>query len=98
MNKMNNQEAYADGVRIGYWSGYGRADQYILGEEVEKAWDEIVNIVYYSVIYNNDIYLSRSWERGYQYGYRLAAEGNHFPKEFLKNDYTPLVVCDAFLA
>lgn len=77
---MNEQEAFIEGASIGHIDGQGRAGQYVIGEEVEFAWDACVA---QHLPLGTSARVARSWERGYQHGYRLAAEGS------------PLITCNA---
>ena len=73
---MNEHEAFMEGAKSGYSAGKGRAGSYIIGEEIELAWDAVVS---HGFEENTSTFrINRAWERGYKYGYRLAAEGSPF--------------------
>ncbi len=68
--KLGLDEVFEHGAQIGYAAGKGRADQYIIQEEVTLSWDarlewKLVNMTQ-----------ATEWEYGFQHGYKLAAEGS----------------------
>ena len=70
---MNEQEAFIEGASIGHIDGQSSGGKYyVIGEEVEFARDRCVE----HLPLGTSARVARSWERGYQYGYRLAAEGS----------------------
>jgi hypothetical protein len=71
---LTEEEAFAHGARCGHIDGQGRAGSYVIGEEIELAWDATQAQGFSGCF--SILKVSRSWERGYQQGYILAAEGS----------------------
>lgn len=65
---MTNEECFAQGARCGHIEGQGRAGSYVMEEEVELSWQAAEN-------QSLNKPQTMHWAHGYQYGYRLAAEG-----------------------
>lgn len=76
---MNQEQAFAQGARCGHIEGKGRAGQYVVGEEIELAWDATVNQGFKSDMIG---LVSQAWEQGYQHGYRRAAEGSELEPQY----------------
>jgi hypothetical protein len=73
---MTHMYALAQGARCGHLEGKGRADQYVIGEEVEPSYEAAIN---QGLIGS----LTSMWAKGYRIGYKLAAEGSPLPSEWL---------------
>jgi len=76
---MNEHEAFMEGAKSGYSAGKGRAGSYIIGEEIELAWDAVREQCFYESSIRPtlpELKVSREWENGYKHGYLLAAEGS----------------------
>lgn len=80
---MNNEEAFSQGARCGHIEGKGRAGSYIIGEEIVLSWEAADNQGVAVLAFGN----RDAWTRGYQHGYKLAAEGSPLEEEHaLRND------------
>lgn len=73
MNEV--QKAFSQGARCGHVEGKGRAGSYIIGEQEEVA-AEAAHLHHPDF---NDLSRRDAWENGYNYGYKLAAEGSALP-------------------
>ena len=74
---MNTTEAFAEGAKIGHAEGQGRAGQYIIAEEYSLSWDAVDR--HAPIPSDNSEGYGRclfAWIKGYQAGYKLAAEGS----------------------
>jgi len=75
---MDKDRAFSQGARCGHIEGKGRAGQYVIGEEVEPSFDaasgQPIDVTGSDVVYF-------AWARGYQHGYKLAAEGSELEAE-----------------
>lgn len=74
---MTDTEAYAQGARCGHIEGKNRVGQYVLDEEYLPSWEAAENQGLHSSV------TVEVWARGYRFGYKLAAEGNPLPGDFL---------------
>lgn len=72
---------FAQGARCGHIEGRGRADQYIIGEEIDLSWEAADNQDLSQRGGASGPSQCHAWAKGYQYGYRLAAEGSELPSE-----------------
>lgn len=72
---MNAGDAYAQGARCGHLEGRGRAGAYVLGEEIDRAWEAAKN-------QGLNATLTGVWSQGYEHGYRRAADGSELEPEF----------------
>jgi hypothetical protein len=72
---VNAGDAYAQGARCGHIEGKGRAGAYVLGEEIDLAWEAAGN-------QGLNPTLSNAWSQGYEHGYRRAADGLELEPEY----------------
>lgn len=74
---LTREEAFAQGARCGNIEGKGRADQYIINEEIELSWEAAGNQGF-----EEGLIVKVPWAEGYQHGYKLAAEGSELEEEY----------------
>jgi hypothetical protein len=74
---MKQKDAcFAQGARCGHIEGRNRAGSYVIGEEIDLAWEAADNqpLTEYG--------LKLAWASGYRLGYLLAAEGSPLPDKY----------------